>query len=340
VAWTRPQHKAEVYNAAANRLLSETGTFDEVEVAQDIVNNFRSSHSYPLNTFQVGLRRLAPHGAVIAQRLKRLPSILAKLELRQDTMKLSQMQDIGGCRAILQSVTSVRAVREAYRRSEMKHHFQNEKDYIADPRESGYRGMHLVYRYFSDKNKTWNGLKIEIQLRSQIQHAWATAVESIGTFLGKALKSSQGDKEWLEWLKLVSSAFALIERSPLVPGTPTNQKALRRAIRETAGRLRVYQTLAGVRSALDMRDAPTHAKADYFLMMLDYRQNRLRVRGFRRQEMERAQQEYLEAERELAADGAAVLVSVSSMDQLKRAYPNFYQDTDLFVSLVRRVSRP
>src|SRR5438093_1423376 len=94
VAWTVPRFRAAEYNTAANVLLAGKG---DVEAAEDIVNNFRSSHSYPLNTFQIGLRRLAPQDALIAQRLKRLPSILAKLELRRETMKLSQMQDIGGC---------------------------------------------------------------------------------------------------------------------------------------------------------------------------------------------------------------------------------------------------
>jgi hypothetical protein len=38
----------------------------------------------------------------------------------------------------------------------------------------------------------YNDLKIEMQLRSQYQHAWATAVETVGTFIGQALKSSIG----------------------------------------------------------------------------------------------------------------------------------------------------
>jgi len=42
--------------------------------------------------------------AIIAQRLKRLPSIDAKLRQHASWMKLTQMQDIGGCRAIVRSV--------------------------------------------------------------------------------------------------------------------------------------------------------------------------------------------------------------------------------------------
>ena len=43
---------------------------------------------------------------------------------------------------------------------------------------SGYRGVHLIYRYNSDRKTEYNTLLIEMQLRSQLQHAWATAVET------------------------------------------------------------------------------------------------------------------------------------------------------------------
>jgi ppGpp synthetase/RelA/SpoT-type nucleotidyltranferase len=46
-----------------------------------------------------------------------------------------------------------------------------EYSYIEAPKESGYRGTHLVYRYYSDRSATWNGLSIEIQVRSRLQHA-------------------------------------------------------------------------------------------------------------------------------------------------------------------------
>jgi hypothetical protein len=67
--------------------------------ALDIVNNWRSSHNFPLNTFHVGLKRRAKavdQTAITAQRIKRMASIELKLS-RFPTMTLSQMQDVGGC---------------------------------------------------------------------------------------------------------------------------------------------------------------------------------------------------------------------------------------------------
>lgn len=65
--------------------------------AIDVVNNWRSSHGYPLNTFQMNLRksaRVLDPEADVAQRTKRLHSIATKLDRFPD-MKLSQMQDVG-----------------------------------------------------------------------------------------------------------------------------------------------------------------------------------------------------------------------------------------------------
>ena len=124
-------------------------------------------------------------------------------------MKLSQMQDLGGCRAVMDNVGAVRRLVGYYQKeSGIKHELAKLDDYIAAPQESGYRGVHLVYRYYSDKKPKamYNGLKIEMQLRSQYQHAWATAVETVGAFIGQALKSSMGDKEWRRFFSLMGSS--------------------------------------------------------------------------------------------------------------------------------------
>jgi len=63
-----------------------------------------------------------------------------------------------------------------------------------------------------------------MQIRSQLQHAWATAVETVGTFLQQALKSSQGDEGWQRFFALMGNAMAMRERRPPVPNTPTGKR--------------------------------------------------------------------------------------------------------------------
>jgi ppGpp synthetase/RelA/SpoT-type nucleotidyltranferase len=198
MAWTKLKHSREAVNAAGRALVAwhedlsldfNVVLYEKYEQALPIINNWRAAHSFPLNTFRINLNRgarSADQESLTAQRIKRLSSISAKLQ-RFPKMKLSQMQDIGGCRAVLRSVDRVQALAAAYKVSGVKHKIVHTDDYIESPAASGYRGIHLIWRYHSDRSKDFNDLKIEMQLRSSLQHAWATAVETVGTFLQQAL---------------------------------------------------------------------------------------------------------------------------------------------------------
>jgi putative GTP pyrophosphokinase len=188
--------------------------------AHRVLSNWRACHGYPINTFQATLRlklKTIDKNAIVAQRLKRAPSAIAKLQ-RSPTMKLTQMQDIGGLRAVVSSVARVRRLETNYRESAFKHELASSKDYIDKPKSDGYRSIHLVFRYANDRAPFYDGLLLELQFRTRLQHAWATAVETMGTFLGQALKSGQGERPWREFFEVASAALAHVERSPPVPG--------------------------------------------------------------------------------------------------------------------------
>src|SRR5260370_11502395 len=103
-----------------------------------------------------------------------MESIRAKLD--RGHMQLTQMQDIGGCRAVVNSVDEVRGLVASYQRSTFAHEFRGEKNYIDDPKPDGYRSHHLIYQYKAKpgQNDAYNRLRIEIQIRPNLQHAWAT----------------------------------------------------------------------------------------------------------------------------------------------------------------------
>ncbi|MFC5302447.1 RelA/SpoT domain-containing protein [Azospira restricta] len=348
--WAEPKFDKEAINSAGKMLVRSArenwanwgiDDWEEYSNAIDVINNWRGSHGYPLNTFQVNLRntcRRFEQDALIAQRIKRLSSIRHKLD-RFPSMKLSQMQDLGGCRAILSNVTNVFRVFDYYQNESSAKHIQaSVDDYISAPKSSGYRGIHLVYRYFSDKKKAmYNGLKIEMQLRSRYQHAWATAVETAGMFSGQALKSSLGSEDWKRFFSLIGSAIALRERAPLVPDTPARSSELFSELRHYADKLKVQDRLREYGKALryltDAQDG-----AHYYLLQLDPKNGTLLVTGFKQNQVELAEKTYAQAE-QLAKDKAetdAVLVSVESVTALSRAYPNYFADTRLFLVLLEQ----
>ena len=97
MAWAVPEYSKRKVNVAGREIIypPRTDLINWVQ-ALGVVNNWRASHSFPLNTFQIGLRskgRNVDHHCLVAQRIKRLSSIEEKL-LRFPTMTLSQMQDI------------------------------------------------------------------------------------------------------------------------------------------------------------------------------------------------------------------------------------------------------
>jgi ppGpp synthetase/RelA/SpoT-type nucleotidyltranferase len=357
MAWAVPRYAKKRVNRAGRTVLIPSpheewgGDSDQYYAwvqeyleALDIINNWRSSHNFPLNTFHVGLKRRAKvidPNAITAQRIKRMASIEAKL-IRFPTMTLSQMQDIGGCRAIVATATDVSKLCERYAESEIKHALHASDNYIDNPKDSGYRGVHLVYRYHSDKKQDYNSLKIEMQLRSQLQHAWATAVETVGAFVKQALKSNLGEQEWLRFFALMGAAIAVKENTAPVPGTPNRYSDLVRELREHARSLEVSNRLRAFGAALQFYEGSQSKNNHYYLIEVNNSQRTVSVSGFKQSESDKATAKYLEVEKKLkeVPNSDAVLVSVDSMDSLRRAYPNYFLDTGVFVDVMEEILAP
>lgn len=315
--------------------------FDEWNNAYSVVDNWRASHSFPLNTFQTTLRDKAHRidsTCFTAQRLKRLWSIEAKLRRRK--FRLSEIQDIGGCRVILKSVEHVDKLVRIYNESDLKHKLERIDDYIRHPKVSGYRGVHLIYSYYSDRKDTYNGHKIEMQFRSPLQHAWATAVETAGTFTSQALKSSRGNKKWLRFFQLMGSAIALREKLPIVPHTPALRSDLIDHLKRYADDLDAIARMQSYGAALRILDENTE-NAYYFLIRLEPGAQTVTTIGFKKTELEKAEKGYATLEKQIARakGGDAVLVSAASLATLKRAYPNYFADTRLFIEALREALR-
>jgi ppGpp synthetase/RelA/SpoT-type nucleotidyltranferase len=327
---------------AAGRTLSALLTSEEdLDRAYSVLDNWRAAHSFPLNTIQMGLRskaRSVDPRSLVAQRLKRVPSIMFKLK-RFPQMRLSQMQDIGGCRAVVSSVQRAYDLRDLYAKSRASHVLRAEKDYISDPQSTGYRGIHLVYTFLAPKSPEFSGLSIEIQLRSRWQHAWATAVETVGILSRQSLKSNLGEAQWLRFFAQASAVFAEEERSAPVPGVLLSGRPLRRKVFDQLRNDRLGERLKNIGRALTVARARADSSAVYFLLALNPSGDALQVTGYRRDELSRATTDYLLKEREYASiKGAeAVLVSTTSIQALERAYPNYFLDTGVFVRRLERL---
>jgi putative GTP pyrophosphokinase len=197
VRWEHPRYsKSQV--AKCGKRFAQGSTQNPEDL--DILHNWRASHAYALSIFVQGLNRkiksLGLANVVVTQRLKIKSTILDKLSQGR-AKDLSSMHDIAGCRVICPSLETLMLIRSEFNGRRVSHaRISGEKfNYLYAPKDSGYRGIHDV---FSHESKTaemapWNGLKVEIQYRSQVQHAWATGVEVCDRIFKDRLKFGQGE---------------------------------------------------------------------------------------------------------------------------------------------------
>jgi putative GTP pyrophosphokinase len=186
----------------AGRLLAVPGREDDLTKAIEIVGWWRTEHQHPLAAVSANLFRYVSEEGdpVIAQRLKRVPTIGGKLH-REKRMRLSQMEDIGGVRAVLPDQKAAYRVARRLRRNWTITRF---RDYVEKPKPDGYRALHLVNRH--------QGRLIEIQLRTPRQDEWANAVEA-ATQRFPGLKFGGGPGFLREILATVSGVYAAVDGS-------------------------------------------------------------------------------------------------------------------------------
>ena len=196
-------------NRAGERVRQGSMTSEDAQVIEE----WRAAHRAVLNTFQAILRRRTRHSNVsVAQRHKRRRTIYEKLN-RFPKMNLVRMDDVAGCRLIFDSIEELYRFREIFHKARFKHKLRNEKDkydYIKKPKATGYRGVHDIYEYNvrSKSGERLAGLYVEIQYRTLIQHAWATAVEVIGFVTENQPKFERGDDRYQRAMTYASEILA------------------------------------------------------------------------------------------------------------------------------------
>ena len=339
-------------NNAGKILANDNSPEEEKNKALDILDNWRAIHSYPMHIFQMRLKNKSQkvdENSLTAQRLKRVPAIIYKLKRsyngRKPSMKLYQMQDIGGCRAVLSNITQVRELWEKYYlKGDLKHKKIGVKDYITNPKTDGYRSIHLVYEYKSDKGKQeFNELRVEVQIRSKLQHLWATAIETVDFFTRQAIKSSEGRPDWVDFFKFVSSAFAKMENCSCILGTPEDEKELYSKIKQKEKELNVISKMSGWTNAMQFfrREikAKSKKKVQFFLLELDILGEKLNITSYTKEEEQKAISDYsaLEKRHSGRKDYDVVLVGVDTANDLQKAYPNYFVDSREFLSYLQKI---
>jgi len=341
MVWTKPENYSRKQIDNAGKILvkkfKNIGDLKEKE-AFDIFHNWRASHAYPMHIIMLTLKNISKKidkEAICVQRLKRVKSLTGKLE-RYST-KLSQMQDIGGCRVVMSDVKLAKKLSQDYIKSNQRHKRikKRERNYINKPKPDGYRSIHLVYKYYSINKvgKLFNNKLIEIQIRSKLQHIWATAIETVDIFTGQTLKFGSGDAKWEHFFRLMSSAFAIMEECPTVDGTPTNESELYSEIKKLTYELNVLEKMKAWRSYMKHIEAK---RDSVFLLKLDIEKKQINVVQYKNTEngIKKATEDYSKEEEKYRNNNKCdvVLIWAENLKELEKAYPNYFADTEEFMS--------
>lgn len=324
--------KSSVQKAGKSLLIVDLVHKDQerYRTCMDILSRWRACHISVLNDVLTVLAKTAnkiDDEAIVVSRLKRTPSIITKLE-RNPKMNLDRMQDIAGCRAIVKSHKHVSKVRRS-----LKLIYQlKETNYIDSPKSDGYRGVHLIGKHISKvDNKNYH---VEIQVRTKLQHAWATAVEIVDLFTNQTLKSNIGDKEWKDFFKYAGDEFARIEGTPKI-----FEESLSR-LPQLIHSLGIYKNFNAFQMTLKFIDQNvSNDKYAYCLIKMNTHLNTGQVLLFSKKEAQAATARYLAAEKESAKTPNMVcaLVSVASVDNLKDAFPNYFADSTMFINTLKSI---
>lgn len=313
---------------AGNALRTDTLGSGQAEVLE----SWRLAHRDVINTFQALLRARARGLDVeVAQRLKRRPTITDKLS-RQPGMRLSQMDDIAGCRLIFPSIQALHEFRDKVHNANFKHILKNEKskyNYIETPTDLGYRGIHDIYAHRSLKGNTkCDGLLIEIQYRTNVQHAWSTAVEVVTQISEHEPKFNRGDKRYVELFRLASEMLARTHEGmpPRLFPELTNKELLT-AFEAVNGEIGVMQTLFNLAIHEWLAE---QLVADHIILHLP------RNEGFKIYQFDlelEASAKLLELEKAFPDDNV-VLVGARTIEEVKSAFRNYFNDVNEFLRLM------
>ena len=321
--------------------------------AAESLEMWRQIHATPLQKVHdflmncVGQCTLECDGNVIfSNRLKRSEAIINKLR-RFSAMDLTRMQDLAGIRMVL--YTSCPPEHELHDVNQIfQHCLANLTEqfrvrdkifhYIDNPKDSGYRAIHLVVDCDTD-NPQFPTLPIELQIRTRHQHLWAMAVETAGMFYNEALKSSEGSEEWLTFFKMCGAAIAHIES-----GTVTAEYAdytlndLKNTLKQYASDRTFFTKMANIKAVHDIVLNENWDFA-YCIIDLDIRKGKSVVYSFLQDQFESANSLYTRLEQSPACqngDAYTVLVSVDHLKNIQALYPSYFLDVAEFMRIIQK----
>lgn len=304
---------------------------------KNIIEAFRQKHRLLL------IKPQWKHRSVIfASRLKKRSTISMKLESRQTQMDLTRMNDIAGCRLIFPVLPALYEYRsiflkeaDKFGRYELRTR-NGQYDYIAHPRDTGYRGVHDVY---VEANSDPIKAKIEVQYRTAVQHSWATALEIWDFGHGHGAKFGSETEVVQRLFSFIAELFwRYLDSNPSDKRLNVSSRVLYKEILNLNQEVRLIEFFAERKSLVSSK-YPYYSRSKSDILLRRFRPN-IRLHGPVEEEINVITDPWDDLTEELFDDEKneyrdSVLVSMDSK-LVRSAYNNYFDDASEFKKNMRK----
>ena len=320
-------------------------------------DDFKETYSIIIDLFTAELKKIKiSEQDLIISRTKRIQSIVSKL-CRLKNAQLKGINDIAGTRIIFKNMENLENfidILENTKLENFEEKIYKDKDqynYIKNPKSDGYRSIHKVFYYSSNipyftlNEKSFNleNKKIELQLRTNLQNIWATAVETYDIINKSNIKTGTHNKlETKEGLffKKCSLVFEGIENN--------DEEKIRISINEIFNNkdlIEIFYKLKGIKNIENIKlpknlgdddvfiliTYPNESKVTFFIVPENGKDTTLLNASYRRLEEENTKGEYI-----LLLLTLRDINKLNDVNKLKNAYLNYFLNTNEFISILKK----
>ena len=319
-------------------------------------DNFREAHNIIIKLFTTELEKLEfSEQYLIASRNKRIETIISKL-CRPEKTKLERIHDIAGTRIIFENITSLESYINILENTELvnfKEKINKDKDqynYIKRPKPDGYRSIHKVFYYSSDipyctsnkKNFNLKNKKIELQLRTKLQHIWATTIEIYDIISKSNIKTGTHNKlETKEGLffKKCSLIFEGIENN--------DEEKIKINIYEifkNKDLKEIYNKLKGIKNIKNIKLPKTLENDEVFILITYPSEGKttfFTTAKYEDKEIEKQDTFLINAsyrrleEKNTKGKYILLLLTLRDIRKLEEVYPNYFLNTNEFTNILK-----
>lgn len=180
-----------------DRLRQGSPAESDLRILDEYRRSFEEAYETVVRTLRAALH-LEPTG----RPAKSTSSLIEKL--RRESIRLSQVQDIAGCRVVIANIAEQERIAVALL---FMWSGASIIDRRADP-SHGYRAVHAIARI--------SGKLVEIQVRTELQHLWAEFSEKLSDVVDPNIKYGNGPDAIRSLLATFSVDIARLEKFELM----------------------------------------------------------------------------------------------------------------------------